>query len=400
MNSTHGDLELLTTHRLDYYDANLARRKALVEEMKPAVEKRLHAAGLNHFRVEARVKSRASFEQKVRKNPTREVEDVVGVRILVFFRSDLVVAEEVVRKMLILEQGSYVDKADLLQDSEFGYRSIQFIGRTKKGGWDAYPDPMWQVSVNSGDKVEVQIRTLLEHGFAEVEHDIRYKPGPVDITADVHRRFALTAALLEQADTNLDDIRSILHSREETRTTSRAADIKGSDAERFTRASRASIDLDRDIRIALDLKHGHVLKSVREVERAASLAGWTTFWQYQHAVESYGELGRRLAIACADTSRGVVFIDFEPQHAPIGYPGIGLYWTALAVALGVNDLDPKRPHGQISIPDGRLEEFRSVARYLVRNPDVPAPTVRDRYRAQAAPAGSTRAGDFRSIELT
>lgn len=400
MNAIYGDPESLIDSQLKWFDRNTDGWSRLSLELKSAAEDRLKAAGIAHFRVETRVKTGASFETKLRKDPLRDVEDVVGIRVLVFFRSDLARVEKVMQQMLIFDPASYVDKANLLQDSEFGYRSIQFVGRTKEDGWDATPHPIWEVGVVTvGQKVEVQIRTLLEHAFAEVEHDIRYKPGPLEVPAEVHRRFALTAALLEQADTNLDDIRAMLHLHPEGPGTSRAADLEGWDAKRFTQASRASIELDHQVRTALDLKKGHVPKSMREVTHAASLAGWKKFLDYKAGVEKYGELGRRLAIACADTSRGLVLIDYEQQHKPIGYPGIGLFWTSLAVALGVNDLDPALEHDQIAIPDGRLAEFKAVAQYLMSHPEMPAPTVRDRYRVQAAPAGTTSPSGFHTIEL-
>ncbi|MGV8911223.1 MAG: GTP pyrophosphokinase [Rhodoglobus sp.] len=345
------------------------------------------------------MKSRESFEEKLTKDPTREVEDLVGVRVLVFFRSDLVIAEEVLQRMLILETGSYIDKADLLPDSEFGYRSIQFVGRTKGKGWDADPDPLLEVIAAKGTKVEVQIRTILEHGFAEVEHDLRYKPSEVVVPPHVHRQFALTAAFLEQADTNLDAIKGMLYLGLEGESAPRAAEIKGWDAERFIQGNRSSRDLDRDVRIALDLEKGHLLKSVREVTRAAELAGWTEYSQFASGIEKHATLGRRMAIACADTAHGLALIDYEPRHPPVGFPGVGLFWTALAVALGINDLDPFRYHPEISVPDGRLEEYKAVAKFLIRHPQLPAPTVRDRYRAQAAPPGTTKNAKFRELNL-
>jgi ppGpp synthetase/RelA/SpoT-type nucleotidyltranferase len=159
--------QALIEQELQWFDGRLEMRHTLKDDLDEAVTDRLKAAGLQHFRVETRVKTRESFEKKLRKDPRRKIEDIIGVRVLVFFRSDLVLAEEVLQRMLIFASGSYVDKADLLPDREFGYRSIQFIGRTKDRGWDATPHSHWEVLNDaSGEKIEVQIRTILEHGFA------------------------------------------------------------------------------------------------------------------------------------------------------------------------------------------------------------------------------------------
>jgi chromosome condensin MukBEF complex kleisin-like MukF subunit len=54
----------------------------------------------------------------------------------------------------------------------------------------------------------VQIRTVLQHAWAEFEHDIRYKGTiPVEHAPDLNRRFALAAGLLELADREFSAIR-------------------------------------------------------------------------------------------------------------------------------------------------------------------------------------------------
>ena len=57
--------------------------------------------------------------------------------------------------------------------------------------------------------METRLKMLITT-LAEVEHDFRYKPQTEQPSPEINRRFALTAALLEQADRNLDDIRRAL----------------------------------------------------------------------------------------------------------------------------------------------------------------------------------------------
>ncbi|MFC3398626.1 GTP pyrophosphokinase [Microbacterium amylolyticum] len=182
------------------YDRGLPSYRALRDALEHDIPLHLRQWGVSYFRVEARVKKRWSFEQKVRRNPARQVHDVVGVRIMAFFRSDLAQIERMTRRLLEVVEDSYIDKGDLLDDESFGYRSVQFVGRTRGDGTTFK-------ETEPGLPVEVQIRTMLEHVWAEVEHDFRYKPQSEPPTPEINRRFALTAALLEQADRNLDDIR-------------------------------------------------------------------------------------------------------------------------------------------------------------------------------------------------
>lgn len=59
----------------------------------------------------------------------------------------------------------------------------------------------------------MQIRTVLQHAWAEFEHDIRYKGTiPASQRPDFDRRFTLAAGLLELADSEFSTIRAKLRS--------------------------------------------------------------------------------------------------------------------------------------------------------------------------------------------
>ena len=199
------DIEAEVKDALRAYDRSLVESRSLKEALEQEIPLHLRQWGVSYFRVEARVKKRGSFEEKVRRDPSKPVLDVVGVRIMAFFRGDLAQIEKMTRRLFDVAEESYIDKGGLLGDESFGYRSVQFVGRTRGNG--AFEE------FTAGMPIEVQIRTMLEHVWAEVEHDFRYKPQTETPSAEVNRRFALTAALLEQADRNLEDIRRELRDR-------------------------------------------------------------------------------------------------------------------------------------------------------------------------------------------
>jgi len=199
------DIDAEVKDALRAYDRNLVEYRALRDALESEIPLHLRQWGVADFRVEARVKKRGSFEQKVRRDPSKAVLDMVGVRVMTFFRSDLAQVEKMIRRLFEVVEESYIDKGDLLGDESFGYRSVQFVARTRDGSVFA--------ETSAGTPVEIQIRTMLEHVWAEVEHDFRYKPLLEPPSPEINRRFALTAALLEQADRNLDDIRHELEGR-------------------------------------------------------------------------------------------------------------------------------------------------------------------------------------------
>ena len=66
----------------------------------------------------------------------------------------------------------------------------------------------------AGIKCEIQIRTVLQHAWAEIEHDLGYK-SEIDIPKDIRRSFSRLAGLLEVADKEFQEIRDFLETYRE-----------------------------------------------------------------------------------------------------------------------------------------------------------------------------------------
>jgi hypothetical protein len=91
-------------------------------------------------------------------------------------------------------------------EGRFGYASRHLlIGLdAAREGQPAYDNLL-------GRRAQVQIRTVLQHAWAEFEHDIRYKGTiPDEHVPDFDRRFTLAAGLLELADREFSTIRDRL----------------------------------------------------------------------------------------------------------------------------------------------------------------------------------------------
>ncbi|WP_395245091.1 GTP pyrophosphokinase family protein [Agromyces sp. MMS24-K17] len=387
------------------YDRELRQYRRLRGRIAADFARRLEAAGFKYFHVSARVKSRDSFERKVRRAPDREVRDILGLRVVAHFEGDLPAMEQVVREALIVDDDSWVDKSELLPIDAFGYRSVQFVGRIPGSiaSTGTAPHPIvtaGTLTVPDGDadapsdapQVEVQLRTALSDTWSELEHDFRYKSAR-QLPREVDRLFALSAALLEQADDNLDQIRRQV---EEARTQGPARADGGERGYigRFVQYDGDSRTLDQVLTAALDVPFGAVTGSGRELRSVVRAAGWHRYEALAEGFAEFSELGRRLAIACARTTNDILLTDAEPQRPARSFRGIGTYWTALAAALVGG-----APVPESRVPDGRLAEYREVATYLYAHPDASALTVRTRYEAVAAPAGTVDDAAFTPIRL-
>ena len=166
-------------------------------------------AGINYLSVTGRAKSIGSFADKARAvlaanaaaDPLHAVTDQVGVRVITYVQRDIDAVAG-----LLAEQFTVLDDRDLGEETaaagRFGYASRHLLVSRAAGGPTAY-EPLFCASI--------QLRTVLQHAWAEFEHDIRYKGTvPPEQVPDLDRRFTLAAGLLELADREFGAIRDRL----------------------------------------------------------------------------------------------------------------------------------------------------------------------------------------------
>lgn len=157
-------------------------------------------------RVAARAKSIDRFIKKANKkngdewkysDPLNQIQDQIGARIIVFYKSDVDIVDSIVKKYLVpIEYKSMVPESE----SEFGYFGRHYIL--------AIPS---EVSVGYDPQLvpeffELQIKTLFQHAWSEADHDLGYKPGEQPLSAEEKRLIAYTSAQAWGADEMFDRI--------------------------------------------------------------------------------------------------------------------------------------------------------------------------------------------------
>jgi len=183
-----------------------ARRPALeaaTDNYLQLVTALLDDAGINYLSITARTKSVESFAAKAERtvdgtrlfsDPLVEITDQIGLRVITYLRDDV----EAVATLL-------ADEMRLLDDRDMGLETA------REGRW-GYASRHLLVGVGGEQQpASIQVRTVLQHAWAEFEHDIRYKGSiPAEHVPDLDRRFTLAAGLLELADREFTAIRERL----------------------------------------------------------------------------------------------------------------------------------------------------------------------------------------------
>jgi putative GTP pyrophosphokinase len=200
---------------LEHYDRVLPILRARGERMRAELSAVLAIApALKIHSVELRLKSRASLAHKLAR-PDRDylglwdVTDLIGLRVITYFEDAVDRVGELLERHLPVDLGSSIDKRRR-DVGAFGYRSLHYVCRLDPG---VGPGDGPGDSDGDGDdglpahaRCEVQVRTVLEHAWAEIEHDLGYKATEA-VPAAVRRRLHRLAGLLELADQEFVAIR-------------------------------------------------------------------------------------------------------------------------------------------------------------------------------------------------
>lgn len=177
----------------------------------------LDDAGINYLSVTGRTKTVASFAEKARRtrdgkalypDPLREIGDQLGVRVITYVHSDVSAVADLLGDQVVVHDDRDMGR-ETAREGRFGYAS-----RHLQIGLDAAREGQPAYAALAGRIAQVQIRTVLQHAWAEFEHDIRYKGTiPEEHVRDFDRRFTLAAGLLELADQEFSTIRERLRTR-------------------------------------------------------------------------------------------------------------------------------------------------------------------------------------------
>lgn len=193
---------------LKEYDDSKILLENLDRTLLNLINSLLEQKNIRVHQVQTRVKDRDSLKNKIiRKNDKYEslsdITDIVGVRIITYFDDEVDQIATMIEEEFFIDQDNSVDKREVDND-KFGYRSLHYVANLKKDRVN-----LLEYSSYGEQKFEFQIRTILQHSWAEIEHDLGYK-GEFEIPSTAKRTFYRVAALLEQADIEFVKLKSTI----------------------------------------------------------------------------------------------------------------------------------------------------------------------------------------------
>ncbi len=177
----------------------------LLDQLAHRIGKEMREEGIR-FSIKQRVKSFSSYYQKLLKRigstenrvAIPDIQDLLGIRIVSPFLENLHSIEEFLRSRYTVREVERKGAEHSFR--EFGYQSVHLLLELPQELVTSYPG----LEV---DICEIQIRTILQDAWSEVEHELVYKNGFTPYDESLRRKLAALNANLTLSDVIFQEIR-------------------------------------------------------------------------------------------------------------------------------------------------------------------------------------------------
>ena len=183
---------------MDEYRSLLPRFEEVRKTVHRTIKQTLDDAGLLVAAMESRVKTESSLEGKLelkgsKYQSLKDLTDILGLRVITFYIDDVDKVASALERLFVIDWDNSIDKRKAHEIDSFGYLSLHYVC--------SLPDFPY--------RFEVQMRTLLQHAWANMNHDTGYKSG-VEIPIRYRRSMSRLAGMLELVDEEFSKMRSEL----------------------------------------------------------------------------------------------------------------------------------------------------------------------------------------------
>jgi putative GTP pyrophosphokinase len=197
------------------FESRRALYEAFTSKLHSLLDEVLRSKNADILPIEYRTKTVESFEEKLTRggklysDPVAEITDLSGLRIIGYSLQSIPTIETTINELFDVDLPNSVDKTAELKAHEFGYRSKHFVVSFPLNRCEL---PEYQRFRSL--KAEIQVRTVLQHAWAVMDHKLRYK-GVADAPAQLARRLFRLSGLLELADDEFAALRNLSEAHRE-----------------------------------------------------------------------------------------------------------------------------------------------------------------------------------------
>lgn len=188
----------------EWYILNRPIYKTLANKIENIISEILDINTLSYHIITSRSKTIESFKEKINNekydDPINQITDLAGIRIITYVEDEVRDVCKLITETFEIDKENSSDKGLELGIDKVGYKSVHYIAKLKN---ERLLLPEYQ---SFKDRYfEIQVRTILQHAWAEIEHDRNYKFSG-KLPDEITRRFKLLAGLLEISDREFNNI--------------------------------------------------------------------------------------------------------------------------------------------------------------------------------------------------
>jgi putative GTP pyrophosphokinase len=198
------DKDQLEKEAVEWYIKNRPIYKKLAQKVESIVAEILELDNISFHIITSRTKDIDSFKVKIRNekydDPIQQLTDLAGIRIITYVEDEVKQVCETIENVFEIDKGKSLDKSKDLGIDRVGYKSVHYVAKLKESRLQL---PEYKIFENR--YFEIQIRTILQHAWAEIEHDRNYKFSG-KLPEEIARRFKLLSGTLEIADREFNNI--------------------------------------------------------------------------------------------------------------------------------------------------------------------------------------------------
>jgi ppGpp synthetase/RelA/SpoT-type nucleotidyltranferase len=196
----------MTNEFFESYKASVAHLETTRQAAKMRVEDVLESEPILVHEIHSRLKKPESLVRKFRtkryEDPWHDITDIIGVRVILYYNDHVDLAVAALKKKLGWSRRHTIDKTENIGSKEFGYRSFHIVAELPK-------NLSQETQVPAGMRYfEIQVRSVLAHTWAQIEHEIVYKSGIK--SPDIVRRFSAISGTLEILEREFVELRESL----------------------------------------------------------------------------------------------------------------------------------------------------------------------------------------------
>lgn len=191
---------------LTEYDSRRSVHERLCGKLEVLMQELIVSKNLSFHSIATRVKSRPSLMGKIvgdesKYNCLNDITDISGARVITYFQNDVDLVADIIESEFDIDNDNSIDKRKAAEHDRFGYASLHYVVKLNSERLQ-----LTEYSSFSDYTAEIQVRSILQHAWAEIEHDLGYK-SQMEIPFEVRRRFSRLAGVLELVDDEFELIK-------------------------------------------------------------------------------------------------------------------------------------------------------------------------------------------------